>query len=354
MLTNLNTISFTNDFNVTIKAPNNGKGFQLSQRVDSEQFFRKIHSFMIVENIIRGNIIDLGAWIGDNTLPWAKLTKHQVIAIDPSPNNIMFIEEMASLNNIKNIRTIQCAVSDHSGTLSTCDNIDHCSFINNLQKRNCETNEIQAFSLDNLFDDNNNIDYIHLDVEGFESKVVHGGKNLIKRCRPIVTFEQHIKNEPYIILATFFNNLDYDVYIINEVLKGCNPDCRNFIAFPCERNIDIDSIHQYIGRRIILSISKSKSIIHKFHGIMCGNYMGGKKIDVISVQHINNIWHIFAIHDDGFTKMVAVDEDGKWVGSRYIMSLIDINDPNAISNAYDYPNTIVNQNQYNIINITQI
>ena len=44
--------------------------------------------------IIKGNIIDLGAWIGDNAIPWAKNINHIVYAIDPSSQNIEFITKM--------------------------------------------------------------------------------------------------------------------------------------------------------------------------------------------------------------------------------------------------------------------
>ena len=75
---------------------------------------------LVKNNIINKdkNFIDLGAWIGDNSLPWAKLLKKLngngiIYAIDPSEYNCNFIEKTANLNQLStNIKTIQKAKSN--------------------------------------------------------------------------------------------------------------------------------------------------------------------------------------------------------------------------------------------------
>lgn len=52
------------------------------------------------------NILDSGAFIGDNALPWTRLISGTVFAIDPSPNNIRLIETIAETNGITNIRCL--------------------------------------------------------------------------------------------------------------------------------------------------------------------------------------------------------------------------------------------------------
>jgi len=85
---------FTNDNNVEILLPDHIFSDIFPKRDYSEVYFRRIHTYMINNNIIdtTKNIIDLGAYIGDNTVPWAKNIKGIVYAIDPSSINCSFID----------------------------------------------------------------------------------------------------------------------------------------------------------------------------------------------------------------------------------------------------------------------
>ena len=94
-----NTI-FTNDNNVNIKLINHNFSNYFVMRDNHEIMFRRINTYLIKNKLINGNIIDLGAWIGDNSIPWAMNVSHTIYAIDPSNDNINYIEDMAKANNI--------------------------------------------------------------------------------------------------------------------------------------------------------------------------------------------------------------------------------------------------------------
>jgi FkbM family methyltransferase len=228
---------FTNDNNCEILLPKEGffnKNIDycdiFQKRNDHEVLFRQINTFLINSKIIKGNIIDLGAWIGDNSLPWAKNIDGIVFAIDPSPDNCKFINEISFLNNIQNIITIQEVVSDVEKVVSTNDNLYHASF----QKNESGTNKINSTTLDSLYKQKKlySVDYIHLDVEGMERQVIIGAQSLITDNQPIITFEQHISWEDYHGLCNVLNKKGYETFLINEILPGCMPDCRNFLAIP--------------------------------------------------------------------------------------------------------------------------
>ena len=51
--------------------------------------------------------------------------------------------------------------------------------------------EISIQKLDDLAKDFQRIDLIKMDVEGYESKVIIGGENTIKKHQPIILFEQY-------------------------------------------------------------------------------------------------------------------------------------------------------------------
>jgi len=229
---------FTNDNNVEILLQGNYFSDIIATRDNHEVYFRRIHTYMINNNIIdtTKNIIDLGAWIGDNTLPWAKNIKGIVYAIDPSSVNCEFIDMMKSLNNLTNIEIIQKAISDKNEILTTNSDLQHCSFVYDNSENN-GTNKVESYSLDTLYSSNeiNNIGYIHLDVEGMEFRVIKGAASIIEHFRPLITFEQHFEIDNIMEIVNYLKERNYNVFLINETLLGCRPDCRNFLAIPEEK-----------------------------------------------------------------------------------------------------------------------
>ena len=251
---------FSNDNGVAIKYHMNHRFAELfGSRNEHEVMFRRISTYLINNGHIRGNIVDLGAWIGDNALPWSKNMANLdpyplVYAIDPSPDNCQFIQDLASLNNIKNIRVIQKAISDKREVLSTNEDLTHCSFVSDDDSLTM-INQVKAWPLDDLYNAGEIADvaYIHLDVEGMENRVVAGAEKLINTYKPIIAFEQHLEQDPFIELSEHIAAKGYIVYLINEVLPGCRPDCRNFIAFPRTRfdSKIVEALNAHLGQDVI-------------------------------------------------------------------------------------------------------
>jgi FkbM family methyltransferase len=249
-------ITFMNDNNVKIKLLKEGYNKELTSFIDrpiKEKIFRKINTYLILNNIIKNNIIDLGAWIGDNSIPWAMNINSTIYAIDPSEENCNFIKEMCNLNKINNVKVIQSAISDKNEILTTNDDMFHVSFVYN-NKNNNGKNKLNAVTLDYLYNNKEieNIGYIHLDVEGMELRILQGAINIVNNYRPIVTFEQHIETENYDDILKYFTSRNYKVFLIEEVAG--NPDCRNSIAFPIEiYNEDIiKNLTNIVGENILI------------------------------------------------------------------------------------------------------
>lgn len=227
-------VNFELDNNVKIKLPDHELSTVMNQRRYSEPLFRKINTFLINNKLIDRNIVDLGCWIGDNSIPWALNCKSSTIySIDPSKKNIDFIKSVCEINNIHNINTINKAVSGDVELLWTSDCIDHCSFVYNRDETK-EKTELHSTTLDQLFLDGqiSNIGYIHLDAEGMEYRILSGSKFLLSDMYPLITFEQHYLIDDVKSLLDTLLPIGYNVYIINEIMAGCRHDCRNFIAFP--------------------------------------------------------------------------------------------------------------------------
>jgi FkbM family methyltransferase len=246
---------FKNDNNVSIQLINHPFSSTFLLRDNHEVLFRRINTFLINKNIINKNIIDLGSWIGDNTIPWCKNINSIVYAIDPSYDNCDFIKKMCELNEIKNITVIQSAISNVNEILSTNEDLHHCSFVYNNPGLT-GINKTNAVTLDYLYIEKiiENIGYIHLDVEGMEYKVLEGSYKLINDCRPLISFEQHLELDDYDIIINYLKKLKYTIFLIDEVLPGCRPDCRNFFAFTNEIYNDslIEEINNHIGKKILI------------------------------------------------------------------------------------------------------
>ena len=183
----LSTITFIND-GIDLKVTNDLKE-RFAWGSNKEKKFRIITKLLIDKGIIdmNKNIIDLGSWIGDNSLLWAKMINGTVYAIDPSENNIKIILTMQKLNEIDNIITIQKPISNKIEKVEVSKgHIDHATF-------KSSDNGIETDTLDNLYEKNiiNNIGFIHLDVEGFEYKVLEAAQKIISNFRPIICTESH-------------------------------------------------------------------------------------------------------------------------------------------------------------------
>lgn len=258
--------NFKLDQNVIVKLPNHQFSKTMMERVNSEPLFRKINTLLLTEKYIVGNILDLGAYIGDNSIPWAlnHANNGVVYAIDPSQNNIDFINTVCLLNNITNIQTIKSVVSDKPEYLWTSDCIDHCSFVYNRNENKHKT-EILSTTLDNLLLNNRitNIGYIHLDAEGMEERILCGSKELLRQNDSVLlTFEQHYMLDNIKSIFCLLDEFNYEIYLINEILAGCRYDCRNFIAFPLNSNninysTAISRIKNNFGDNSITKIDKN-------------------------------------------------------------------------------------------------
>ncbi len=227
-------VAFPNDGGVSVIIPE----IQKYEKNNNFMKFRPYHEFMfrkiseyIIKKTGKGNIIDLGAWIGDNSIPWAKMIKDYgiVYAIDPSPDNCEYISTLCELNNVTNVRIVQKPISDKEEVISTGGDLWHCSFKPGEEGKI----KLTATSIDNLKDIIKDVSYIHLDVEGMEYNVLIGAEKLIRELNPIICYEVHLSEvENVTKIKSLLKSWDYEIYMINEVLPECNIDCRNCLALP--------------------------------------------------------------------------------------------------------------------------
>lgn len=234
-------------------------------RGDCEKSLRVITKKLYEEDFLdeSKNIIDLGAWIGDNSLPWAKMIKGKVFAIDPSSENRNYINRLCNINNIHNIKLITKCISDKEEIVYSNDNLIHAQFNTTSGQNSMNTTTLDLLMSKEEVD---NIEYIHLDVESFEYKVLIGSSDLISRYSPTITWEHHLSETDTKLIIEFLKQKGYCTFLINEKFPHCRPDCRNFISTQADKKDSLLNICKSINTQAI-GIQKgdnSKDLLIKY------------------------------------------------------------------------------------------
>lgn len=257
------SVVFTNDGDVEIlydlsAVPGHVHTDVFPYRNNFEVSFRRMCTFLIDNGLVRGAIVDSGAWIGDNAVPWGARLKqkgrdYKVYAIDPSPDNCTWMKRLVELNNLPNVKILQVALSDKEEELATDGDLRHCSFVNGDG-----ATRVRAITLDRLMHMGalERVSFMHLDVEGMEARVLAGASALIDAWSPMIAFEQHLHTDQVSALAKWLQTKGYTVFIMNEPLIGCQPDCRNFFAVPSFMSALADHINLYLGSPILMEVLK--------------------------------------------------------------------------------------------------
>jgi FkbM family methyltransferase len=244
-------VNFVHEANTIVKLPrlsilevlfNKGpfvkKTFDFAARPNAESLLRKTIFELYNSGYINHelSIVDIGCWISDNTIVWARyLTgKGIVFAIDPSSDNLKFGKAVAEKNDVQNIKWIEAVCAEKPGIKLDFDgSIDHANF------KEVTTNHVfESSTVDDIVQKEGlDIGLLHVDVEGFELSVLKGATVIIKRNKPIILFEQHISKEDFESISIYIKKFGYRIFMINEVLPGCELDCRNFLAVPSEKDL---------------------------------------------------------------------------------------------------------------------
>lgn len=135
-------------------------------------------------------VLDVGANIGFHTLYFAELVGEdgKVTAFEPVPNNFAALNANLKLNNFQNIETKNIALSNKQEKLHiAADENSQNPGAYNLFDLSGDI-VIDCFLGDNIIG-NDKVDVIKIDVEGYESFVIDGLLQTIKKNRPTIIFE---------------------------------------------------------------------------------------------------------------------------------------------------------------------
>jgi FkbM family methyltransferase len=211
-----------------------------------------------------GIILDIGANVGLLTLPFAKkhVPKGKVFAFEPDMENYTQLEKNIQLNSLSNVFPYCIALQDNplikevnfylrraiDGDKLTNRGL---STLEKMSNHNISNDVVSCSTIDQIVNENelSQIDFIKIDVEGSEFKVLTGGINTIKKHKPVIMYEYSIVIDKLTNSENTFNSfqllknfgyVQYKIFEEKSLLKlssyDPNLESANIIAFP-ESNI---------------------------------------------------------------------------------------------------------------------
>lgn len=155
--------------------------FELNKQTLLKQFLRPTLSFF-----------DIGANVGFYTLLASKLVGAggQVVAFEPNPANLYYLERHVAYNNCRNVIIKPCALSNQSGNLGF-DTSQSRSMGHLTNGEGCI--KVKVVILDQMLASKEILkpDVIKIDVEGEEYKVLLGSLDTLRTYHPTIFLATH-------------------------------------------------------------------------------------------------------------------------------------------------------------------
>lgn len=138
-------------------------------------------------------IFDIGASIGNHAL---RMSQHcqSLYLFEPQATLVAQLKTTASLNNLHHWHIFNVGLSDEEKKLTLYKNLRsniETSFVAELKGDDFLTEESQVCIGDEIVKRNtlSSLDFIKIDVEGFEAKVILGLQHSIQKFRPVIFME---------------------------------------------------------------------------------------------------------------------------------------------------------------------
>lgn len=171
--------------------------------------------------------IDMGSNIGYYAILESKLVGNsgKVIGFEPAPMNFIYLNHNVAANKLSNIETYNTAIGDTDG---------YVNFLIREQSNSCRvvfsqaTNQLDGIAtikvpvktLDTFIQERQitKVDFIRMDLDGYEYKAYQGMINTIKRFKPALMMEIHPEFMGQDKTLQLLKNLQNDGYEIRHCI----------------------------------------------------------------------------------------------------------------------------------------
>jgi FkbM family methyltransferase len=211
---------------------------------DSGGRLEEFYSFLYAEKRIRDELfypkagdvfIDVGSSGGSWTIP-ACMLGATVYAFEPNQIMRSILTQNLRINGCNSVFIIDQAVSNEPGSACFHDNLPLLK--HSYTSYSCTIPNTNVTSIDWFMNENGimsqGIDWLKIDAEGDEAKVIQGAREAIRIYKPRIFVENHLDKHPYIeqeILNLVKSiRLDYDFKYIP--LAKVNPVKAHFFNTP--------------------------------------------------------------------------------------------------------------------------
>jgi len=203
---------------------NNDIGFTLYMHGEFEKNEISFCEKFITKNSI---VLDIGANIGLHTVFFSKWA-YDGMVFSFEPSHSTFNSLIKNVSNDQNVYPLNLGLSNHNSILKFYESSDNAysSLKDTKRKSVVKITNIISYRLDDLFLKLNleKIDFVKIDVEGFENEVILGMEQMIKKYQPIIYCEIYkgvdSNLEPNITI-NYLINCGYDAFVVkgNELRK---------------------------------------------------------------------------------------------------------------------------------------
>ncbi len=148
--------------------------------------------------------IDVGAHIGDLTLPMARIvgTEGRVYAYESNPEIFNILCANLAINQIKNVKPVNAFVADSPEVETSSPVWGKHAFTGDVW-------ETTFAPLDNL--KLKRLDFIKIDTDGNELSVMSSGAKIIQQFQPVIYYENDIRDKSAEIIQ-FLLNFGYRIF----------------------------------------------------------------------------------------------------------------------------------------------
>jgi FkbM family methyltransferase len=183
-------------------------------------------------------VLDIGANIGATTVQLSRQVGSDgtVYAFEPHPTTFKHLVHTIELSNLLNVKPIPTGLGDNTASVTLQFNPTSTgwgSVYGNGETYTTST-QVSIVKLDDFVIDNNvqRVDFIKIDVEGYELEVMRGGRNTIDKYKPIIQFEynkQASQNGKWTFSQAYdlLSECGYKSYVLTD-------------GTPIDRSFDID------------------------------------------------------------------------------------------------------------------